>query len=344
LVAVVTIVAVVAGCSDKSSPEASTSAPSSVPPAVVPSLETAVSPPAAPASPAAALEADFDQQFAGLNVGVAFTAVGDPAAAPISLGAWKEGPAWSTSKVPVSIAALVGPPPSDVTDNMRGAIIRSDNASAEAVWASLGTPEVAKQKVEAVLRAAGDPTSVQSQKVRAEFSAFGQTIWSLTNQAHFLSVAACDPADAPIFTLMGEVESDQRWGLGVFDEWQIKGGWGPSLSGAYLVRQIGVVTTPKGKTAVAIAAEPSSGSFGEGTQTLTKLANWLKAHQAELPTGQCSGGGSSPMNTPIASSPPVETPTVNTAPASPAPLASATPNPPPVPSATPNPSPVSESP
>jgi hypothetical protein len=310
----------VAGCSDGKTPAASPSSAPSAPPApsqsptAVPA--TAVSPPAAPASPSAALAADFDQQFGGMNVGVAFTAVGDPAAAPISLGVWKEGPAWSTSKVPVSIAALVGPPASDVTDNMRGAIIRSDNASAEAVWASLGTPDVAKQKVEAVLRAAGDPTIVQSQKVRPEFTAFGQTIWSLTNQAHFLSVAACDAADQPIFDLMSQVEGDQRWGLGVFGEWQIKGGWGPSPNGAYLVRQIGVVTTPKGRTAVAIATEPASGSFGDGTAVLNKLANWLKDHQAELPAGQCSGAGSPTTNAPPASTPTATgTPTANSSPA-----------------------------
>ena len=46
--------------------------------------------------------------------------------------------------------------------------------------------------------------------MRPEFTAFGQTIWSLTNQARFTAAAVCDTANAPIFTLMGQVENDQR--------------------------------------------------------------------------------------------------------------------------------------
>ena len=114
-----------------------------------------------------------------------------------------------------------------------------------------------------------------------------QTIWSLTDQARFTAAAVCDSSNEQIFTLMGQVESGQSWGLGVIPDTRFKGGWGPSTSRSYLVRQLGVLKSSAGLTAVAVATEPASGSFSDGTQELTEVANWLTSHGAELPTGQC---------------------------------------------------------
>lgn len=170
---------------------------------------------------------------------------------------------------------------------MSAAITESDNAAAESIWEGLGDLPTAAAKVGSVLHETGDPTTVESRKVRPEYTAFGQTDWSLPNQALFLSAAACDPRDQPVLALMGEVDNDQKWGLGTIPGTKIKGGWGPSLSGHYLVRQIGILTTPHGLTVVAIAAEPESGSFADGTQELTKIADWLQAHRNVLAAGQC---------------------------------------------------------
>jgi hypothetical protein len=204
----------------------------------------------------------------------------------LEFGDWTTGPAWSTSKVPLTIAALdeENPP----TASMWAAITESDNAAAESIWDTLGgnTPTAA-QKVEAVLRKFGDPTTVEWHQRRPPFTAFGQTIWSLTNQVRFTAGAVCDSGSAPIFTLMGQVEQAQRWGLGVIPETRLKGGWGPNPAGNYLVRQLGVLQTPTGLVAVALATEPSSGSFSDGTQQLTEVSRWLASHMAELPAGQC---------------------------------------------------------
>ena len=54
-----------------------------------------------------------------------------------------------------------------------------------------------------------------------------------------------------------------------------------------LVRQTGVLNTPHGKVAIAIAAEPASGSFDDGRRALDEAATWLTARLAELPAGQC---------------------------------------------------------
>jgi hypothetical protein len=50
---------------------------------------------------------------------------------------------------------------------------------------------------------------------------------------------------------------------------------------------MGVLGTPAGLTAVALAAQPASGSFTDGIQVLTEMARWLTAHSAALPSGQC---------------------------------------------------------
>jgi hypothetical protein len=236
-----------------------------------------------------ALAADFAQLETKLHVtaGVAVNAVGVDQE-PITLGQWQSGPAWSTIKVPLVIAALREQNPPRVTEAMTAAITESNNAAAESIWASLGDPVTAAHKVDEVLRQTGDPTTVQSQKVRPEFSAFGQTEWPLTRQVRFISVALCDNANAPIFALMGDVQADQRWGLGTVPDSQFKGGWGPSPTGSYLVRQMGVLTTPNGKIAVALAAQPASGRFDDGTAALTEIAAWLTTHLSALPAGECN--------------------------------------------------------
>jgi len=242
----------------------------------------------APPTQGATLAADFARLETKLHAvaGIAVSAVGN-GQAPIMLGDWEHGPAWSTIKVPLIIAALRQENPPTVTDAMTVAITESDNAAAESIWASLGDPVTAARKVEAVLRQTGDSTTVQSQKVRPEFTAFGQTDWSLTDQARFTSVAVCDSANAPVFALMGRVQPDQRWGIGTVPGAQFKGGWGPSPTGSYLVRQLGVLPAPNGRIAVALAAQPASGKFDDGTAALDEMASWLTAHLGALPAGQC---------------------------------------------------------
>jgi hypothetical protein len=236
----------------------------------------------------AALAADFARLETQLHAeaGIAVSAVGNGQTA-ITLGQWQSGPAWSTIKVPLVIAALRTEHAPLLTDAMTAAITESDNAAAESIWASLGDPVTAAQKVDAVLRSTGDRTTVQSQKVRPEFSAFGQTEWPLSDQVRFISVAVCDTANAPVFALMGRVQSDQGWGIGTVSGSRFKGGWGPSPTGSYLVRQMGVLAGPSGMIAVALAAQPASGKFDDGIAALTEMATWLTAHLSSLPGGHC---------------------------------------------------------
>lgn len=267
---------------------AAPSPPPIQPPTLSPAAPTVSSPSGSRANGSAALAFEFAQLEKKLHatIGVAFSAVGSRHD-PMTLGDWQSGPAWSTMKVPLVITAYRAEDPPRVTDTMKAAITESDNAAAESIWEGLGDPVIAAHKVEAILREAGDNTTVQSQKVRPEYTAFGQTIWSLTNEARFTAFAVCDNRNAPIFTLMGQVEPDQSWGIGGVPGTQFKGGWGPARDGQYLVRQIGIIKTPTGRIAVAIAAQPASGSFADGTHDLTEVAHWLTDHIGELPAGEC---------------------------------------------------------
>lgn len=240
-----------------------------------------------PSAPAPLAEA-FAQLQATLRgqVGLAVAPAGN-GNSPLHFGAWQTGPAWSTIKVPLAIAAYREG--GEVTSDMRAAITESDNVAAESIWQSLGTPAVSARKVETILQETGDNTVVQSQKVRPEFTAFGQTDWPLTEQARFLAAASCDNRNAPILDLMGEVEPSQSWGIGRIGDALFKGGWGPSTSGNYLVRQIGLLTTATGTVAIAVAAQPDSGSFDDGVAQINTVANWLAERLAELPAGRCTG-------------------------------------------------------
>jgi hypothetical protein len=240
-------------------------------------------------APPAKLATEFTQLETRLQakLGVAISAVGNGQIVT-TWGDWQEGPAWSTMKVPLVIAAYRQQKPPQVTDVMRAVITGSDNTAAESLWEQLGDPATAAERLQQILRQNNDPTTVESQKIRPEFTAFGQTIWSLVNQVRFTANAFCNSENEPIFALMNQIEADQKWGIGNIAATPFKGGWGPSPSGNYLVRQFGVLTTPAGKVAVAIAAEPASGSFDDGTKDLGAVGRWLTDHLEVLPAGQCS--------------------------------------------------------
>jgi hypothetical protein len=244
-------------------------------------------------SPGGGLAADFAQLQTGLHatVGLVVRAVGAGSTRQVVLGSsdFADRPAWSTIKVPLVIAAMRQLGIDRTTPPMVAAITESDNAAAESIWESLGDPPTAAAKVGKVLHDTGDPTIVESSKLRSEYSASGQTGWSLTHQAKFLSMAACDPRNQPVLDLMREVTADQRaWGVGPLPDAKIKGGWGPSPSGRYLVRQIAIMPVGQRASAVvAMAAEPESGSFADGTRVLTEIGDWLRARLDAVPAAQC---------------------------------------------------------
>jgi hypothetical protein len=200
------------------------------------------------------------------EVGISIATVGSR---PVSYGAWSSGVAWSTIKVPLAIAALRAG--SDDSELVVATITRSDNAAAEQLWNLMGDPADAARQVQAVIREAGDvATVVESQRLRAEYTAFGQTRWSLADQAGFAAGLAHVPEASPVVELMGELTADHCWGMAA-KGFAAKGGWGPGGHGGYLVRQFAMFSDTVG---VALAAEVSDGGYEAGVDVVSRLADW----------------------------------------------------------------------
>ncbi|WP_330249510.1 hypothetical protein OG874_24680 [Nocardia sp. NBC_00565] len=233
------------------------------------------------------LAAGFQELQIGTRgkIGMAVMAVGGDKM--VTFGDWTTGPAWSTMKVPLTIAALRKSSTSS-SYAATAAITQSDNAAADTLWQSLGTAQEAAKAVEAVLREGGDTkTTVPTTKTRSDASAFGQADWALAEQVRFAAKLPCLPQTANVIDLMEQITSSQRWGLGEFKEVEFKGGWGPDTSGSYLVRQFGLIHGPAGQVAVAIAAQPDSGTFSDGITIMDRMATLISEHLEELAGGSC---------------------------------------------------------
>ncbi len=222
------------------------------------------------------LETSFARLCSGIHIGAAIAA---PGGALLSFGEWSTGVAWSTIKVPLALAALRG-------DRRRAegmlakVITESDNPASEALWSQLGPPADAARRVEAILEEAGDSaTMVESGRLRAGFTAFGQTQWSLVRQAGFAARLPSLGQAATVIDLMHRLVPAQRWGLAA-KGFAAKGGWGPGRSGDYLVRQFGVMPVASGQMGVALAAQADS--FEAGVDALNEMADWLAGHLPEL--------------------------------------------------------------
>ncbi|WP_028476428.1 hypothetical protein [Nocardia sp. CNY236] len=228
------------------------------------------------------LAADVDGQL-----GMAIMPVGGEQ--PVTFGEWTRGPAWSTMKVPLAIAAARQSSGSS-SYAMSAAITASDNAAADTLWQSLGGSRKAAQAVEAVLREGGDSsTTVPATGSRSGYSAYGQADWSLVDQVRFASRLPCLPQSEGVTTSMGQVVPRQRWGLAGFGSVEFKGGWGPDTDGDYLVRQFGIITVPSGQIAISVAAKPDSGTFDDGMNMLDDLTEVVSEHLDELSGGRCTG-------------------------------------------------------
>jgi hypothetical protein len=208
------------------------------------------------------------------TVGIAIASAGGR---PVSLGAWSSGVAWSTIKVPLAIAALDEGLEEDSADLVVKTITQSDNAAAEALWSQLG--DSAAQLVQSVIREAGDPTTVvESRRLRPEYTPFGQTRWSLTDQARFAAGLSRVPEASRVIDLMGDLSAEHSWGLAA-KGFAAKGGWGPGIADDYLVRQFAIVSATVG---VAVAADVGDGGYEAGVEVVNTVTDWLVERLAEL--------------------------------------------------------------
>jgi hypothetical protein len=191
------------------------------------------------------------------------------------LGQWSSGVAWSTIKVPLTMAVLRSDGSRTVRDLAVKAITESDNPASEELWSQLGNPTDAARKVQLIISQCGDAaTEVQSRRLRPGFSAFGQTQWTLERQACFAARLPSIPDGATVIDLMHDVTVSQRWGLAA-KGFAAKAGWGPGVHGDYLVRQFAIVPTQSGQWGVALAAEADDGVFETGVEVVDALSDWF---------------------------------------------------------------------
>lgn len=197
------------------------------------------------------------------------------------LGTIRGGVAWSTIKVPLALAVAAREPAALDEELIELALTVSDNVAAYALWERLGPPEVAAAAVQDVLVAAGDTkTRVEPKVLRAGFTPFGQTQWTLAAQVQLMDALPGLAHSDEIRDRMRRVVPEQRWGLGVLgDDVELKAGWGPDPDGRHLVRQMGIV----GSVAVALAALPEDGTIESGSAMLDRLAEWLGESLAARP-------------------------------------------------------------
>lgn len=293
ILAITCATVVLAGCSsdagDGSSPIAQppTAAPPDLSSASVtnvtpaPSLATSLAPLAS-----TGLNASFDEVAATLppgEVGIA-TFNGQQGT---QFGSWTSGAAWSTIKVPLSIAA-VNVDEFTATPLMRQAISHSDNAAADQMWSMLGDGLTAATAVDAVLRKGGDAAvNVQSQQVHPPYSPYGQTIWPKDQAAIFAFGLPCIAGAASVIDGMRNLGLNQQWGLAPYADVAAKGGWGPELDGRYLVRQLALVTNNTGTFGTSLAAKPADGSFDTGKAMLNALGTWVDQRRNDIASGHC---------------------------------------------------------
>lgn len=256
-----------------------------------PATVTAVTPPESPIPSPAPLASDdltasFEETAATLPAGEVGVAIFNGQQVT-SYGSWTTGAAWSTIKVPLSIAAL-RIDPSTAEPSMHQAISESDNAAADQMWKMLGDPQTAAAAVDTVLREGGDTAViVQSQQVHPPYSPYGQTEWSTYQAAIFAFGLPCIAGAAPVLDHMRNLGGNQQWGLAPFADVAAKGGWGPDHRGGYLVRQLALVTNSSGTFAASMAAKPADGSFETGKAMLDTLGAWIDQRRNDIVGGHC---------------------------------------------------------
>ncbi len=253
----------------------------------------------------------LQRQLAGA-VGLAIAPLGG---GPIeTFGQAQVAPAWSTSKVPVLVTLLYGYERRGKTLDPQehayaaAALEQSDNASIEALFGELesihGGLAPASAAVQQILRRAGDVTTTVNTAPNTEgFTTYGQTEWSLRNEVTFYRALArgclLDPRDTSyVLGLMRSVIPSERWGAGSAGypasvPLAFKGGWGPE-NGRYQVRQTAIVGSGSRGYVVSMLALPVSGSFDDGTATITALASWARQHIQLNASGRASGCPAAP--------------------------------------------------
>jgi hypothetical protein len=235
----------------------------------------------------------FESSLAG-PVQIALMPLGRGAS--VILGGDSQAHGLSTTKVPVLVALLRARGAQGLTPTEQGwaqlAITESDNQSILSLFGDLerlkGGLTGASAYVQGLLRLSGDQeTVIATAPPPPDYStSFGQTEWAPSEAVKFylaLGNGCLLPSTQTTYVLglMQHIVPSESWGLGsagLTVPVAFKGGWGPEPSGAYLVRQSGIIEPGSASgVAVSMVAYPPPGgdSFDIGTEMLTHTAQWL---------------------------------------------------------------------
>lgn len=205
--------------------------------------------------------------------------VGIAIAGPGSVMSWGDNTpqaAWSTIKVPISIAAYEEDP--EFAEELApDALTISDNDAAWTLWEGLSEGAVDRVLYDANV---GMENSVQEPLGAMEFT--------VSQQATLAANLPCIDGAQRVLELMGEITEEQAYGLGRIEGAEFKGGWGDDEDGNYLVRQLGLLPHPNGgQIAVALVVAPESGGYDDAQAMADEIAARVDAVREALPVVRC---------------------------------------------------------
>lgn len=189
----------------------------------------------------------------------------------VTAGDNRPEPAFSTMKVPLSIAALRQNPGNRPA--AEAAVTRSDNPAAHQMFARVPAGDIAGVIAQAGSRTTSPPGYQMG------------TMWTTSDQAAFASGLRCVPGHEPVLDMMGRIVPHQRWGLGRIPGARFKGGWN-HYQGGHLARRFGLIPGPRGDIAVAITAHNTKG-YQESFAMLNELADGIARISGDLPRSRC---------------------------------------------------------
>ncbi|MDO4910022.1 MAG: hypothetical protein Q3962_09285 [Corynebacterium sp.] len=202
------------------------------------------------------------------SVGLALIHVDNPSRSLV-IGDRLVAPAWATLHVPIALASLHEGADMDKLLNI---LRETDTEAVVQLYGNLG--EDGADKVETVLRAGGDlVTSLPANYPRP----CNYTSWSLYDQAVWLSHLSLIKGGDQILDAMTNYSAAETYGLGHVANARFKSGWGTDFTGAFSVRQFGMVKTDRGDLAVSFLVHAGDGSFGTAQVMANELVDQVLA-------------------------------------------------------------------
>lgn len=195
----------------------------------------------------------------------------------VHVGELQEARALSSVKVPVSIAAVQkslrdGRPVEDLVPDIDQAITVSDNDAALRLWQTLGNDDEAAAELGAVLGQGGDPTDTTVDWSREDYEGFGDIVWTLDHQTIFANKMACVLGSEKVLDAMGRLSDEHRTGLGQLEGARVKGGWGDTADGSFILREFGLVGPVGAQVPVAVAVIPEDGQEETARAAVSEMA------------------------------------------------------------------------